>query len=153
MRRHGQPQRTGSSRAELVSVQPLAVAGQAEEPIDVLLVEDDAAIREMFRLRLALDGYRVTTAADGAEGIATAKALLPDIIFLDVQMPKKDGFEVLMELRADPSTVHIPVIILSNYDQSELIKRGLALGATEYLIKSSTTPGSLCDGIDEWIGR
>jgi DNA-binding response OmpR family regulator len=100
-----------------------------DEVLTVLLVEDDLGILEMYELKLTLDGYRVVTAADGDEGIALARAVKPDIIFLDVRLPKKDGFEVLTELRADPTTADIPVIILSNYGDEELVDRGLRLGA------------------------
>lgn len=132
-----------------------AAAGQRDDDdaIDVLLVEDDGAIREMYQLKLQRDGYRVTTAVDGEEGIAKARELLPDIIFLDVRMPKKDGFQVLAELRADPSTADIPVIMLSNYGERDLVERGVSLGAKEYLIKAATTPGTVSSGIEEWVGR
>jgi DNA-binding response OmpR family regulator len=124
-----------------------------DEVLTVLLVEDDLGILEMYELKLTLDGYRVVTAADGDEGIALARAVKPDIIFLDVRLPKKDGFEVLTELRADPTTADIPVIILSNYGDEELVDRGLRLGAKEYLLKMNVTPAHIANGIDEWIGR
>jgi DNA-binding response OmpR family regulator len=124
-----------------------------DEVLTVLLVEDDLGILEMYELKLTLDGYRVVTAADGDEGIALARAVKPDIIFLDVRLPKKDGFEVLTELRADPTTADIPVIILSNYGDEELVDRGLRLGAKEYLLKMNVTPAHIAHGIDEWIGQ
>ena len=122
-----------------------------EDPIDVLLVEDDPAVLEMYRLKLELDGYRVNTAADGEEGLAKAGALPPDIIFLDIRLPKMDGLEVLRRLRAEAKTRDIPVIILSNYDAEDLVARGLHLGAHEYLIKARTTPTSLSKGIEDWL--
>jgi DNA-binding response OmpR family regulator len=124
-----------------------------DEVLTVLLVEDDRGILEMYELKLTLDGYRVVTAADGDEGIALARAAKPDIIFLDVRLPKKDGFEVLTQLRADPTTADIPVIILSNYGDDELVDRGLRLGAKEYLLKMNVTPAHIAHGIDEWLGR
>jgi CheY-like chemotaxis protein len=127
--------------------------GDEDEPLTVLLVEDDEGIREMYELKLTLDGYRVITATDGDQGVTLAKAVAPDIIFLDIRLPKKDGFEVLIELRADPTTADIPVIILSNYGDEELVDRGLRLGAKEYLLKMNVTPAHIAHGIDEWIGR
>jgi DNA-binding response OmpR family regulator len=121
------------------------------EVIDVLLIEDDPAVLEMYRMKLTLDGYRVSTAEDGDEGLKKAAELIPDIIFLDIRLPKKDGFEVLQALRLSPSTATIPVIILSNYGEKELVDRGLTLGAHEFLIKAHTTPTSLSEGIGEWL--
>ena len=122
-----------------------------EDPIDVLLVEDDPSVLEMYRLKLELDGYRVNTAADGEEGLKKAGALAPDIIFLDIRLPRMDGLEVLRRLRAEAKTRNIPVIILSNYDAEDLVARGLHLGAHEYLIKARTTPTSLSEGIEDWL--
>ena len=125
---------------------------QAEEDqVDVLLVEDDPAVLEMYRLKLELDGYRVNTAVDGEDGLNKASALTPDIIFLDIRLPKLDGLEVLRRLRAEDKTRNIPVIILSNYDEEDLVARGLHLGAHEYLIKARTTPSSLSEGIEDWL--
>ena len=122
-----------------------------EEPIDVLFIEDDPDVLEMYKTKLEADGYRVTTSADGEEGLARATELTPDIIFLDLRLPKKDGFEVLQELRRREDTSEIPVIILSNFGERELVDRGLKLGANEFLIKAQTTPGSLSGGINEWL--
>lgn len=122
-----------------------------EDVVDVLLVEDDPSVLEMYRLKLELDGYRVNTALDGEEGLKKAGDLTPDIIFLDIRLPKMDGLEVLRKLRAQEKTRNIPVIILSNYDEEDLVARGLRLGAHEYLIKARTTPSSLSEGIEDWL--
>jgi DNA-binding response OmpR family regulator len=121
------------------------------EVIDVLLIEDDPAVLEMYRMKLSLDGYRVNVAVDGEEGLSKALELRPDIIFLDIRLPKKDGFEVLQALRQNVETASIPVIMLSNYGEKELVDRGLKLGAHEFLIKANTTPSSLSEGIGEWL--
>jgi len=102
-------------------------------------------------MKLELDGYRVNVAVDGEEGIERATELKPDIIFLDIRLPKKDGFEVLQALRQNEDTAAIPVIMLSNYGEKELVDRGLKLGAHEFLIKAQTTPSSLSEGIGEWL--
>lgn len=117
----------------------------------MLLVEDDQSVLEMYRLKLELDGYHVSTAADGEDGLRKAEELRPDIIFLDIRLPKVDGFEVLRRLRSQEKTREIPVIILSNYGEDDLVARGLRLGAHEYLIKARTTPSSLSQGIDDWL--
>jgi CheY-like chemotaxis protein len=149
------------SEATLTAILPLPRLGHAptalreirvdNEVIDVLLIEDDPAVLEMYRMKLSLDGYRVNVAVDGEEGLVRARELLPDIIFLDIRLPKKDGFEVLQALRQEPETAAIPVIMLSNYGEKELVDRGLKLGAHEFLIKAHTTPSSLSEGIGEWL--
>ena len=122
-----------------------------DQVIDVLLIEDDQDTLEMYKLKLERDGYRVHVAMDGEEGLRRATALTPDIVFLDIRLPKKDGFAVLEELRGQDSTAGIPVIILSNYGEKELVDRGLKLGALEFLVKAQTSPIVLSEGIDEWL--
>jgi CheY-like chemotaxis protein len=85
-----------------------------EEDVKVLLIEDDVAAAEMYRLRLRADGYSVVIAHDGHEGLRMASDEAPDFIYLDLRLPGLDGFEVLERLRADAATMHIPVIILTN---------------------------------------
>jgi DNA-binding response OmpR family regulator len=119
--------------------------------IDVLLIEDDRDTLDMYRTKLELDGYRVHVALDGASGLERAREVRPDIIFLDVRLPGKDGFEVLQELRADSATAETPVIILSNFGEKELVERGLKLGALEFLVKAQTSPLSLSEGITDWL--
>ena len=119
-----------------------------EDDVKVLLIEDDAAAAEMYRLRLVADGYTVVIGADGEEGLRMAMTEAPDFIYLDLRLPGLDGFEVLERLRADPSTTHIPVIILSNYGEPELRERGLRLGALEFLVKADTTPAQLSTKVE-----
>jgi CheY-like chemotaxis protein len=127
------------------------VATQGEEEVSVLFIEDDAAVAEMYRLKLELDGYTVTIAPDGEQGLKLARETPPDIVFLDIRLPRMDGFSVLEALRADTNLRRIPVIILSNYGEAELVERGLKLGALDYLIKAETTPSSLSRGVGKWI--
>lgn len=122
-----------------------------DEDVSVLFIEDDPAVAEMYKLKLELDGYRVSVAKSGEEGLDVAQQSVPDIIFLDIRLPKMDGFAVLKNLRSDPVTKNIPVIILSNYGEKELVDRGLTLGALDYLIKSETTPASLSRGVQDWV--
>jgi DNA-binding response OmpR family regulator len=122
-----------------------------EEEVHVLFIEDDAAVAEMYRLKLELDGYTVKVASDGEEGLGLAKANPPDIVFLDIRLPHMDGFAVLELLRADEALKLVPVIILSNYGEAELVERGLKLGALDYLVKAETTPSTLSRGLGRWI--
>jgi DNA-binding response OmpR family regulator len=127
------------------------VATDADEEVRVLFIEDDVAVAEMYRLKLELDGYIVTIAPDGEQGLKLAREKPPDIVFLDIRLPHMDGFSVLEALRAEKRLSHIPVIILSNYGEAELVERGLKLGALDYLIKAETTPSSLSRGLGKWI--
>ena len=122
-----------------------------DEEVNVLFIEDDPAVAEMYKLKLELDGYQVQVATDGEAAIAMATQAPPDIIFLDIRLPKVDGLAVLEALRADERTRHVPVVILSNYSERELVERGLKLGALEYLIKSQTTPAKLAGGVENWL--
>jgi CheY-like chemotaxis protein len=128
-----------------------ALSEVPDEEVRVLFIEDDPAVAEMYKLKLELDGYTVTVAKDGEEGLEMATDTPPDIIFLDTRLPKMDGFAVLERLRSAERTREIPVIILSNYGERELVDRGLKLGALEYLIKSQTTPANLSRGVEGWL--
>ena len=123
-------------------------------PIDnvrVLFVEDDPAVAQMYRLKLELDGYQVEVATDGEVALTMARSEPPDIIFLDIRLPKLGGLEVLEALRADPKTQAVPVVILSSHSEKELVERGARLGALDHLIKSKTTPAKLAGGVDGWL--
>src|SRR5579864_3489416 len=103
----------------------------ARERLKVLIVDDDPFIAEMYRLRLEAEGYDVSIAADGEEGLALAMASVPSIICLDYRLPGIDGLEALERLRAEPSTNSIPVIMFSNDGDPALRERGLRLGALQ----------------------
>jgi DNA-binding response OmpR family regulator len=122
-----------------------------EEDVRVLFVEDDPTVAEMYRMKLELDGYSVVVATDGEQALRIAREDPPDIIFLDVRLPKIDGLGVLEALRGDDRTRAVPVVILSNYSQQELVERGLELGALEYLVKSQMTPARVADGVAAWL--
>ena len=128
-------------------------ASQDPDDVSVLFVEDDASVAQMYRLKLELDGYAVDVAGDGLAALEKARAQRPDIIFLDIRLPKLDGLAVLEELRADAATAAIPVVILSNWNEEQLVERGIKLGALDHLIKSQTTPARLSSGLAGWLGR
>lgn len=121
--------------------------GSATDFLDVLLVEDDPALSEMYRLKLVQDGYQVRLASDGLSGLEAALKHQPDLLLLDLRLPGLSGFALLERLRRVPGWTSLPVIVLSNYGELEVIKRGKALGVLEHLIKSQTTPASLIETI------
>jgi DNA-binding response OmpR family regulator len=119
--------------------------------VDVLLVEDDPSVSLMYQTRLEADGYRVGLAADGQQGIDLALSLNPRVIVLDVQLPRRDGFEVLSILRGDAATRGIPVLLLSNFGDGSIMERGRQLGAEQFLLKVHTTPAELSAEVGPWV--
>ena len=121
----------------------------ARPEFKVLLVEDDEAIAEMYRIALIAAGRGVVIARDGEEGLRMASEHDPDFVVLDLRLPRLSGLEVLSGLRNNPKTADMPVIILSNVGDPELLKRGSELGVLEFMIKAHTTPAQLCSRIAE----
>lgn len=101
----------------------------------ILVVDDEADLVETLKLRLEKDGYEVVTAFDGAEGITKAKGEKPDLIVLDVMMPKLNGYQVCRELRAEPQCKNIPVIMLTAKTQETDKFWGREVGADAYITK------------------
>lgn len=106
----------------------------------ILLVEDDAFLIGIYATKLELEGFEVLQAKDGEAGLGAAQKESPDVILLDILMPKLDGFQVLEALKKDAKTKKIPVVLLSNLGQKDDVERGKALGATDYLIKAHFVP-------------
>ena len=103
----------------------------------ILFVEDEEALQRAMGEMLEQKGFNVVRAMDGEIGLALTKKELPDLVLLDLILPKKNGFEVLMEIKKDPATKNIPVIVLTNLEGSEDIEKALSLGATTYLVKAN----------------
>ena len=101
----------------------------------VLVADDDEDILELIRLRLDRCGYELVVAHTGAEALAIASRRHPDLALLDVNMPGMDGYAVIAELRSDPATSDIPVILLTARAQTADVSHGFALGADDYITK------------------
>jgi CheY-like chemotaxis protein len=125
--------------------------GASPEDVRVLFVEDDPAVAQMYKLKLELDGYQVEVAPDGEMALKMVRNSRPDIIFLDLRLPKLGGLEVLEALRAHPETQAVPVVILSSHSEKELIERGAKLSVLDHLIKSKTTRATLEGGMERWL--
>lgn len=104
-------------------------------PKNILVVEDDRFMAKMLKARLETHGFEVDTASDGREGLAKARANRPDLIVLDVMLPRLDGYHVCRLLKFDERYRHIPIFILTTRSQDSDRKIGEAVGADEYLIK------------------
>ncbi|MEK7631764.1 MAG: response regulator [Patescibacteria group bacterium] len=109
----------------------------------ILLVEDDTFLAGMYVTKLELEGFRVVLASDGEQAVTLAEREVPDIILLDIVLPKKSGFDVLKEVKANPKTKPVPVILLTNLGQKEDVQKGLKLGAVDYLIKAHFMPSEV----------
>ncbi len=101
----------------------------------ILIAEDSSTVRRLVAARLAADGYEVLEAVDGEQALATVRAEHPDLLVLDKVMPKLDGFEVVRELRADPATRAVPIVMLTERTTEQDVLGGLDLGVDEYMPK------------------
>jgi CheY-like chemotaxis protein len=119
----------------------------------LLLVDDDDALAEMYALQLTASGFLVTTARSGVEALALVNDVLPDLIYLDLGLPGMTGLEVLERLRGAPNTAGVPVVILTNFSEPEMMERGKALGAQDYLVKVDTPPAQLAAAAWKWVPR
>lgn len=110
------------------------------KPIKVLIIEDEEALLSVLEHKLTREGYEVSLARDGEQGLEQIKATKPDVVLLDILMPKLDGFGVLEKLHSDGLVATLPVIIISNSGQPVEIDRALKLGARDYLVKAEFSP-------------
>jgi DNA-binding response OmpR family regulator len=117
----------------------------------ILLIEDDPFLLSMYSLKFESEDFKVYTAEDGDKGIKLALKEIPQIILLDILMPKKNGFEVLQELKKNTETANIPVILLTNLSQKDEVTKGLAMGAEDYLIKAHFMPSEVVEKIKKYI--
>lgn len=124
-----------------------------EDKTKILVVEDDSFLAGMYVTKLQLEHFNVALAGDGRLGLEKAKKMLPDLILLDILLPKMDGYEVLAELKKTPATAKIPVILLTNLGQKQDVLKGLSLGATDYLIKAHFMPSEVVDKIKQILQR
>ncbi len=106
----------------------------------ILIVDDDLTLLEMYVERIKAEGAIVLQAQDGEEALAQARENHPRLILLDIMMPKINGFDVLKQLKGNPDTKDIPVIMLSALADDQKRREGLSLGASDYIVKSETLP-------------
>jgi len=116
----------------------------------ILLVEDEPILADVLREKLQENKYTVDLATDGEAALEHARRFYPDIIILDLILPKKDGFEVLNELKSDIKLKNIPVVVLSNLGQDEEIKRALSLGAADYMVKTQHPINEIVEKIKKY---
>jgi len=117
----------------------------------VLLVDDEQALLQVFAQTLETGGFQVITSLSGKEGLEKAKSELPNMVLLDQVLPDLAGNEVLQMIKSDPSTKDIPVAILSNFNQRELVQDAINLGAVDYILKYKIEPKDLIEKVTQII--
>ncbi len=120
----------------------------------VCIVDDDPDILMMYRMRFEQEGYDVSVATDGETGLTLIRSVRPDIVILDIHMPKMDGVSVLNELNHDSELAGIPVIVLSNNNSDQMFQKISDLGTVRYyIVKTLTTPRKVVDIVAEVLAE
>jgi CheY-like chemotaxis protein len=118
----------------------------------ILLVEDEEIMISLLQRKLTMEGYEVSVTRDGEEGLKAMREVKPDLILLDIIMPKMGGFEVMTEMQKDKTLAKIPVIVISNSGQPVEIDRAQKLGAKDWLIKIEFDPQEVVEKVKKLIG-
>jgi CheY-like chemotaxis protein len=119
----------------------------------ILLAEDDRFLRRAAETKLKQAGFDVRVAVDGEEALTFAREQAPDLMLLDLLMPKRDGLSVLKALKADTTTSAIPIVIISNSSKDLEMQNASDLGAVDYWIKSNLSLQELCDRVQRLLGK
>lgn len=119
----------------------------------ILIIDEDRFLRKIYKNKFSRAGFEFREAISGDEGLNKVYSEKPDLILLDMMLPKKSGFDILVELKKDKSTKKIPVVILSNLAQEEDIKRALALGARDYLVKTEVSLSEVVNKVKECLAK
>jgi DNA-binding response OmpR family regulator len=120
--------------------------------LTVLVIDDDPVILELLRVNFEIEGFDVICATDGEDGLRRAQLDRPDIVISDIMMPRRDGLQLLTELKADPSTEDLPVILLSAKAQKSEVQHGIDMGADDYITKPFD-PLELIDRLNAVMAR
>jgi CheY-like chemotaxis protein len=119
----------------------------------ILLIEDEEIMIDILQRKLSKEGYEVSKAVDGKEGLEIMKEVKPDLVLLDIVMPKMGGFEVMEAMAKDSSLKRIPIIVISNSGQPVEINRVKEMGAKDWLIKTEFDPQEVLDKVRRQIGK
>ena len=117
----------------------------------ILIVEDEKVLVEMYREKFIKEGFEVVLAYSAEEGIEAALKEKPDLILLDILLPRENGLGFLAKLRKNPKTAPIKVVAFSNYDDAFTKKEAIQFGAKEYLIKTNYTPQEVVDKVKKYL--
>ena len=117
----------------------------------ILIVEDDTNLLKLYQEIFTKENFEVETADDGEQAIKKSKEFLPDVVLLDLMLPVVDGFGVLKEIKADPLTKDIKVIVFTNLDSQIQKEKTLTLGAAKYVVKATDSPGNILEEVKALI--
>jgi DNA-binding response OmpR family regulator len=117
----------------------------------LLLIEDDVTLIKMYSKKFTSDGFEVLVAYDGEEGLKKASEEDPDLIILDIMLPKMDGITLFKKLRSKPETFKTPVLLLTNFNKEDAVFECFKLGAVDYLIKSDVTPQEVVKKVENLL--
>lgn len=117
----------------------------------ILLIEDEKMLAEMYKEKFEREGFEMVLAFSAEEGFELTKSEKPDLIILDILLPKKDGVAFLEDKNKEPEIAQIPVVALSNYENPETKKMALELGAKEYVIKTNFTPKEIVEKMKKYL--
>ncbi len=124
-----------------------------EKSKKIVIVEDDKILLKALNVELLGVGFDVISAVDGEAGLKLVKKEIPDLVILDLLLPKMNGFDVLAALKEDEATKNIPIVILTNLGEDENRKKGMEMGATDYLIKSSVGIEDITTKVNQIFGQ
>lgn len=119
---------------------PKIKSTKKDEPKKILLIESDDFLADIYVAKFRQEGFKVKRASDGEQGLKILAREKPDVLLLDILLPKKDGFEVIKEIKATPGLGKLPILVISNLGQKEDIDKALSLGASDYFIKAHFVP-------------
>ena len=119
----------------------------------ILMIEEDGFLRKIYKNKFSLAGFDFSEATNGEEGLNKIITESPSLVLLDLILPKKNGFDVLVEMRGNEKIKNTPVIILSNLAQEKDIERGMSLGAKDYLIKPEVSLSEVVDRTKECLAK
>ena len=122
-------------------------------PKTILFIEDESALQKILGEALSKEGYKIIPALDGEIGLRLVKIKKPDLVLLDLILPKIDGFEVLKRIKEDPEISEIPIIVLTNLEGIKDVDRALELGATTYLVKENYNLEEVVEKIKKVLGE
>lgn len=117
----------------------------------ILIIEDDPLIIKMYSEKLSRDGFEVETALDGQQGYEKLKSFKPDLVLLDIMMPKVNGVELIAEMKKDLNFEKTPIIVLSNLTEGPEIEKAKKMGISEYLIKSDLDPEDVSNSVKKHL--
>lgn len=119
----------------------------------ILIVEDDQALYNLYATEFSLRGHETTWAKDGEEGLVKAKSGQFKLVLLDIMLPKANGLDILAQLKQDPTTKTLPVMMLTNFGNEENVKRALESGAEDFILKYKIVPSEVVDKVEAALGQ